>query len=90
MMHYDKSYEYTMEEVKMYTRVPLGDIIRISKGELILGLAEKIFDLDLDERRLHTIPIGGSKSRPRRERRVHGDMVNLSSGIENQQLFCSK
>ena len=28
-----KSYDYTLEKVKIYTRVPLGDIIGITKGQ---------------------------------------------------------
>lgn len=27
-----QSYDYTLEKVKMYTRVPLGDILQITKG----------------------------------------------------------
>ncbi len=27
-----QSYDYTLEKVKMYTRVPLGDIVGITKG----------------------------------------------------------
>ncbi|KAF8621508.1 hypothetical protein AX15_007740 [Amanita polypyramis BW_CC] len=34
-------YDYNLEEVKMYTRVPLGDIIRISKGAYILSPLEE-------------------------------------------------
>jgi hypothetical protein len=28
-----KSYDYTLEKVKIYTRVPLGDVVSISKGK---------------------------------------------------------
>ncbi|KAJ7125465.1 SacI homology domain-containing protein [Mycena crocata] len=35
------SYDYTLEKVKMYTRVPLGDITRISKGAYILSPLEE-------------------------------------------------
>lgn len=28
-----QSYDYTLEKVKMYTRVPLGDLTKISKGK---------------------------------------------------------
>lgn len=31
-----QSYDYTLEKVKLYTRVPLGDIIQITKGNSIL------------------------------------------------------
>ncbi len=30
---FPQSYDYTLEKVKMYTRVPLGDIIGITKGD---------------------------------------------------------
>jgi len=33
---YLKSYDYTLEKVKLYTRIPLGDIVGISKGQLNL------------------------------------------------------
>jgi hypothetical protein len=29
-----KSYDYSLQKVKLYTRVPLGDIVGISKGQL--------------------------------------------------------
>ena len=32
----EQSYDYTLEKVKQYTRVPLGDIIQITKGNLVL------------------------------------------------------
>ncbi|CAL1705121.1 unnamed protein product [Somion occarium] len=35
------SYDYTLEKVKMYTRVPLGDIISIRKGAYILSPLEE-------------------------------------------------
>ncbi|KAG5645593.1 hypothetical protein DXG03_005731 [Asterophora parasitica] len=35
------SYDYTLEKVKLYTRVPLGDIIGISKGAYILSPLEE-------------------------------------------------
>ncbi|KAJ7273264.1 SacI homology domain-containing protein [Mycena rebaudengoi] len=35
------SYDYTLEKVKMYTRVPLGDIFKISKGAYILSPLEE-------------------------------------------------
>ncbi|KAH8106812.1 SacI homology domain-containing protein [Cristinia sonorae] len=35
------SYDYTLEKVKMYTRVPLGDIVTISKGAYILSPLEE-------------------------------------------------
>ncbi|EKM55175.1 uncharacterized protein PHACADRAFT_184007 [Phanerochaete carnosa HHB-10118-sp] len=35
------SYDYTLEKVKMYTRVPLGDIISITKGVYILSPLEE-------------------------------------------------
>ncbi|KAJ7709765.1 SacI homology domain-containing protein [Mycena rosella] len=35
------SYDYTLEKVKMYTRVPLGDITGISKGAYILSPLEE-------------------------------------------------
>ncbi|TFK42309.1 SacI homology domain-containing protein [Crucibulum laeve] len=35
------SYDYTLEKVKIYTRVPLGDIIGISKGAYILSPLEE-------------------------------------------------
>ncbi|KAJ7063419.1 SacI homology domain-containing protein [Mycena amicta] len=35
------SYDYTLEKVKMYTRVPLGDITKISKGAYILSPLEE-------------------------------------------------
>ncbi|KAL1944714.1 hypothetical protein VTO73DRAFT_3144 [Trametes versicolor] len=35
------SYDYTLEKVKMYTRVPLGDIIGITKGAYILSPLEE-------------------------------------------------
>ncbi|KAF7363564.1 hypothetical protein MSAN_01013000 [Mycena sanguinolenta] len=35
------SYDYTLEKVKMYTRVPLGDITRIAKGAYILSPLEE-------------------------------------------------
>ncbi|KAF8635542.1 hypothetical protein AX17_003925 [Amanita inopinata Kibby_2008] len=35
------SYDYTLDEVKLYTRVPLGDIITISKGAYILSPLEE-------------------------------------------------
>ncbi|KAI0748534.1 SacI homology domain-containing protein [Daedaleopsis nitida] len=35
------SYDYTLEKVKMYTRVPLGDILGISKGAYILSPLEE-------------------------------------------------
>ncbi|TFK92292.1 hypothetical protein K466DRAFT_659372 [Polyporus arcularius HHB13444] len=35
------SYDYTLEKVKMYTRVPLGDIVGISKGAYILSPLEE-------------------------------------------------
>ncbi|KAJ7219415.1 SacI homology domain-containing protein [Mycena pura] len=35
------SYDYTLEKVKMYTRIPLGDITRISKGAYILSPLEE-------------------------------------------------
>ncbi|KAJ6497000.1 SacI homology domain-containing protein [Mycena vitilis] len=35
------SYDYTLEKVKMYTRVPLGDITRIAKGTYILSPLEE-------------------------------------------------
>ena len=31
-----QSYDYTLEKVKLYTRVPLGDIIQIKKGKFVL------------------------------------------------------
>jgi phosphatidylinositol 4-phosphatase len=31
-MRSQQSYDYSLEKVKMYTRVPLGDIVGISKG----------------------------------------------------------
>ncbi|KAF9477543.1 hypothetical protein BDN70DRAFT_810519 [Pholiota conissans] len=38
---YIVSYDYTLEKVKIYTRVPLGDIIGISKGAYILSPLEE-------------------------------------------------
>ncbi|PPQ91427.1 hypothetical protein CVT25_014315 [Psilocybe cyanescens] len=38
---YVVSYDYTLEKVKLYTRVPLGDIISISKGAYILSPLEE-------------------------------------------------
>ncbi|ESK89839.1 hypothetical protein Moror_824 [Moniliophthora roreri MCA 2997] len=35
------SYDYTLEKVKLYTRIPLGDIIGISKGAYILSPLEE-------------------------------------------------
>jgi len=35
------SYDYTLEKVKLYTRVPLGDIVGISKGAYILSPLEE-------------------------------------------------
>ncbi|PFH51748.1 hypothetical protein AMATHDRAFT_74778 [Amanita thiersii Skay4041] len=35
------SYDYTLEKIKLYTRVPLGDIISISKGAYILSPLEE-------------------------------------------------
>ncbi|KAJ6547710.1 SacI homology domain-containing protein [Mycena capillaripes] len=35
------SYDYTLEKVKMYTRVPLGDITKIAKGAYILSPLEE-------------------------------------------------
>jgi hypothetical protein len=35
------SYDYTLEKVKVYTRVPLGDIVGISKGAYILSPLEE-------------------------------------------------
>ncbi|EGN95512.1 hypothetical protein SERLA73DRAFT_113095 [Serpula lacrymans var. lacrymans S7.3] len=35
------SYDYTLEKVKMYTRVPLGDIVKITKGAYILSPLEE-------------------------------------------------
>ncbi|GLB34696.1 putative inositol phosphatase [Lyophyllum shimeji] len=35
------SYDYTLEKVKLYTRVPLGDIIGIKKGAYILSPLEE-------------------------------------------------
>ena len=29
-----QSYDYTLEKVKLYTRVPLGDIVSITRGPL--------------------------------------------------------
>ena len=31
-----QSYDYTLEKVKLYTRVPLEDIIKITKGKHVL------------------------------------------------------
>ncbi|OBZ69155.1 Proteasome subunit beta type-5 [Grifola frondosa] len=39
------SYDYTLEKVKMYTRVPLGDIIGISKGSAIFIAWFSLFKL---------------------------------------------
>jgi len=33
---YKQSYDYSLEKVKLYTRVPLRDIIQITKGEFVL------------------------------------------------------
>ncbi|PPQ63259.1 hypothetical protein CVT24_006784 [Panaeolus cyanescens] len=38
---YIVSYDYTLEKVKLYTRVPLGDIVSISKGAYILSPLEE-------------------------------------------------
>ncbi|KAJ3818742.1 SacI homology domain-containing protein [Lentinula raphanica] len=38
---YIVSYDYTLEKVKLYTRVPLGDIIGIKKGAYILSPLEE-------------------------------------------------
>jgi len=38
MCGFTQSYDYTLEKVKMYTRVPLGDITRISKGASFIVL----------------------------------------------------
>ncbi|KJA26998.1 hypothetical protein HYPSUDRAFT_131584 [Hypholoma sublateritium FD-334 SS-4] len=38
---YIVSYDYTLEKVKIYTRVPLGDIIHINKGAYILSPLEE-------------------------------------------------
>ncbi|KAH9484391.1 Phosphatidylinositide phosphatase SAC2 [Psilocybe cubensis] len=38
---YIVSYDYTLEKVKLYTRVPLGDIISITKGAYILSPLEE-------------------------------------------------
>ncbi|RXW13347.1 hypothetical protein EST38_g12505 [Candolleomyces aberdarensis] len=38
---YIVSYDYTLEKVKLYTRVPLGDIIGIAKGAYILSPLEE-------------------------------------------------
>jgi len=38
---YIVSYDYTLEKVKMYTRVPLGDIVKITKGAYILSPLEE-------------------------------------------------
>ncbi|KAI0647334.1 SacI homology domain-containing protein [Trametes meyenii] len=35
------AYDYTLEKVKMYTRVPLGDIVGITKGAYILSPLEE-------------------------------------------------
>ena len=32
----NQSYDYTLEKVKLYTRVPLGDIMQITKGKSVL------------------------------------------------------
>lgn len=38
---YIVSYDYTLEKVKLYTRVPLGDIVGITKGAYILSPLEE-------------------------------------------------
>ncbi|KAF8912099.1 SacI homology domain-containing protein [Gymnopilus junonius] len=38
---YIVSYDYTLEKVKLYTRIPLGDIVNISKGAYILSPLEE-------------------------------------------------
>ncbi|KAK7020499.1 SacI homology domain-containing protein [Favolaschia claudopus] len=38
---YIVSYDYTLEKVKLYTRVPLGDITRLAKGAYILSPLEE-------------------------------------------------
>ncbi|KAJ3576644.1 hypothetical protein NP233_g298 [Leucocoprinus birnbaumii] len=38
---YVVSYDYTLEKVKLYTRVPLGDIVGISRGAYILSPLEE-------------------------------------------------
>ncbi|KXN91495.1 Phosphatidylinositide phosphatase SAC2 [Leucoagaricus sp. SymC.cos] len=37
----NKSHDYTLEKVKLYTRVPLGDIVGITKGAYILSPLEE-------------------------------------------------
>jgi hypothetical protein len=55
-----QSYDYNLEKVKSFTRVPIGDIIGISKG--------KKFDKETDPRliicarRIYHITSGGSQS----------------------------
>lgn len=38
---YIVSYDYNLEKVKMYTRVPLGDVVKITKGAYILSPLEE-------------------------------------------------
>ncbi|KAF5389930.1 hypothetical protein D9757_003649 [Collybiopsis confluens] len=38
---YIVSYDYTLEKVKLYTRVPLGDVVQIRKGPYILSPLEE-------------------------------------------------
>ena len=45
LMRTQQSYDYSLEKVKMYTRVPLGDIVGISKGLWILYLSTVINNL---------------------------------------------
>jgi hypothetical protein len=49
-----QSYDYTLDKIKIYTRVPLGDIVSITKGNPAYD-SRRSLEAERYSRRLHLI-----------------------------------
>ena len=80
-----QSYDYTLEKVKIYTRVPLGDIIRINKGKFDYFLGPS--DDQARRRRIYFISPGGIQLRPPPKRGLCRYMAILAARVARHELF---
>lgn len=71
----EQSYDYTLEKVRLYTRVPLGDIVSITKGMLCIPNRRDPMLTLRYSRCLYIITLGRGQSRPDSKRRFCGDLA---------------
>ena len=67
-----QSYDYNLEKVKISTRIPLYDIVGISKGYPLTPCVIVLLPIISYFRRLYRIPFGGDISRSHSECRIFG------------------